>query len=193
MSLVSLQDARDWLGIGTLDSSIDDARIQGLIAAADQLFESYVGVALVRRSYTQKFEGCDWEWVFDRRPVFAVTSIVDPAGNTIPASDYFLREEYGTLELLRWPRWAVRSDGTRDRWTVTYTAGLFAGEGDAPGSIKTGMQMMVAKWYYNPEPDVQSRREGDSATAYIPNPSSMHVVPPAVEALWSPWRSRVLS
>ena len=190
MSLVTLEKAKEWLGIEA-DENEDDPKISGLILAVDGVFEAYAGTSLGPRTRTQKFSEPDLLWRMNYRPVISVQSITDPAGNSIAAANYLVHAEEGVIEHFRWPGVPRRdSTGVRDFWTVAYTTGLFASEAAAPESVALGMKLMLAKFYFNPEPNVQSRREGDSATAYIPNPSSKHTVPPEVEQLWSHWRSR---
>lgn len=191
MAVLDLTDAKSWLGIDEEDTQ-DDARLAGLLLAVLACFEEYAQTALIVRTFTQRFEGGETGWLVDHRPLVAVTSIADPAGHTITASNYLIYSEYGLIESYGvFPR-AVRTGGARDRWLVTYTAGLFSTEALVPKTIPTGMLLMVAKWFHNPEPMVQSRREGSSTISYIPNPTAKSIVPPEVDVLWSPWRSRTV-
>lgn len=190
MSFVTIEQARAWVGLDS--STIDDVRLQLLIESAEASFEDYCGVAAVPREYQQRFVGGVGEWYVDHRPLRSVTSIVDPAGNTIASNRYRVYEELGLIESLGYFAQALRADGGQDRWLVTYSAGAYPDVASIPATVKQGVLFLVSKGYYNPEPDVQSRKTGNLTISYIPNPSSSHVVPPEVERLWSTSRSRTI-
>lgn len=185
----TLEQGRDWLGLGS-DETLDDSRITLLLQASVGAFETYTSTALLVRTFTQQFEGGEELWLLDKKPVSVITTILDPKGNSLPSSQYLLHKGLGMIEWYSIAPRAVNADDTRGLWTVTYTAGHFSSEALVPTDVRTGLLGMMAKWYFNPQPGVQSTREGDSATAYIPNPSSKAVIPPEIEALWCEYRRR---
>lgn len=185
----TLQEAKEWLGLNETDT-FDDARIQLLLRGSVEAFENYAQTALIQRSFTQEFEGSEDQWFFDHSPVVSITSIVDPAAHTILSTQYLLHKRIGLLDFYSFAPTPRNSDGTRALWTVTYVAGHFTLETDVPMGVRIGLLGMMAKWYFNPEPMVQSRRLGDEGTSYIPNPSSTSVVPPEIETFWAQYRMR---
>lgn len=174
---VTLWDAKQYLGI-PLDDCQDDERLGQIINAARDTIEDYLGTPLVRRSFTQKFFGWDEQmWVFDRYPVASITSIVDPAGNTITSDKYLLLGEVGMIDFYSYPPRALRSDGNTDRWTVTYVAGHFEHENVIPWGAKLGVLKLIAHDYHVSQPGVQSMRTGDSTISLIPNPTAREILP----------------
>lgn len=188
---VTLADAKNYLGI-SLDDCLDDERLGQIINGARDAVEDYLGTPLVRKTFTQRFYGGfdDSPWITDVYPVASVTSIVDPAGNTIQPDKYVLEGEIGVLRFYDYPPRAVRSTGETDRWTLTYVAGHFEHENVVPWGAKLGILLWIAARYTVHIPAVQSMRTGDSTISLIPNPTAREIMPRDVTTQVAQWRRK---
>lgn len=187
---VTLHDAKQYLGIGA-DDCQDDYRVSQIIAAIREQVDDYLATPLVQAVRTQKFMGDSRLWILDAAPVASVASILDPAGNSIPSDRYCLFGELGQIRHYVYPGRAVRSDGSADRWTVTYTAGHFDSENKIPNAVKLAILDLVARHFHRTEPDVQAQRTGPSSTSYIPNPTALEILPRRAQVLLSPYRRQL--
>lgn len=189
---VSLQDAKEWLGLQASDT-LDDDRLTQILAGVKKQVDQFCGTSLVVSSYSQKFEGGICAWFLDRRPVKTITSILDPAGNSIPSTNYVLNEELGILESYGlFPR-AVRSTGQRDRWTVLYTAGHFNDDASVSEDAANAILDLVSDYFHKAGPDVQSQKAGiENVVSYIPNPNARFILPPRVQVALAPYCRRTI-
>ena len=185
---VSVSDVLTYLGLPT-DGS-EDARVGDILAGIRAQVEQHVGTPLVRETKVEDFDAGDHVYYTYYRPIVSVTSIVDPAGNTLGSDDYVLQKEEGRLIFYSYIPRPVNSDGTLARWTITYVAGLFADEESIRPDIALAIRDLCAQHYHRPEPDVQAVRTLDQATSYIPNPNSTFVLPPRVQHLLAPYVRR---
>ena len=188
---VSLHDAKQYLGIASTDCQ-DDYRLSQIINAIRAQVDDYLATPLVQIVKTQRFDGATRLWILDAAPVVSVASIQDPAGNAIQSDRYAIVAELGQLHFYGYPGRAVRSDGSADRWIVTYTAGHFDHENKIPHSIRLAMLDLIARHYQRTEPDVQAQRTGPSSVSYIPNPTALEILPRRAQVLLSPYRRQLL-
>lgn len=187
---VSLQDAKQWLGLDA-DDTLEDHRLSLILQGVRAQVDQFCSTPLVEKTITERFAGGGDIWYLGACPVKSITSIADGAGNTLAATDYILFEELGFIESYgRFPR-ATRATGQQDRWTVTYVAGHFATEGAVGGDAANAILDLVADYYHKSGPDVQSIRTGvENTVSFIPNPNSSFVLPPRVQNALSPYRRR---
>lgn len=185
---VSLLDAKQWLGLEE-DDTLDDYRLTQILNGVREQVDKFCGTPLIAVAHTQKFEGGDRAWYLDRRPVTAITSILDPASHAILSTDYLLYEELGIIEFFGTAPRATRATGQRDRWTVLYTAGHFATEGTVSPDAANAILDLVSDYFHKTGPDVQSQRMGvENTISFIPNPNSRFILTPRVQVALTPYR-----
>lgn len=197
LALVSRAEVESYLGLtGTAEL---DALIDGCSAA----LESEALAVFVQRTITEyasasQFLGGPREGgrsilALKNYPVVSVTSISDPAGNVITATDYRIEGEKGYL--IRpggWPT-PVNANGLVDRWKVIMTAGHFATTAAVDAALKLACKKLVAFARQNTTPGVLSKTGGLISITYRSAgdgglaPSG---VPLEVAAMLGPWKSR---
>lgn len=178
---VSLAELRSQLTIETTD---DDARLTGLIAAATATAESFLNRALITRTYRgfldawpcNRFGGLVRGLELPRAPLVSIDAVAtfddDDVETTWSADDYFadtgsLVGRLITRTTASWP-WPTRAaNGIRIDWT----AGYGPNPGDVPEDIRLGIQVL-AGWL--------NEQRGDEGS-----PKSW---PAAAEALLGPYR-----
>lgn len=138
--LTTIANAKTALGITV---STYDSQLQLLVTAASAAISAKLGVDFIKRTYAEPhlYGELDGEIITVQppsnfivggsgsmflklwhRPIFSVTSIADPAGNTI--TKYVMHKTRGILEgIFSVP---VDSNGLEAYWTVTYVAGNYA-------------------------------------------------------------------
>lgn len=166
---VSLNEARGWLRMGT---TIDDALVAGLVRAATNICEAFVGQWLVIREVEELLPLARGVVRLNARPVVAVDAValLAPGGGeaVLEARAYRLRHgRDGTGQL------AIDLPGDVERIRVTYRAGMAADANGVPEAIRQGIVRMVQH--------LHDARDGAGEA------------PPAViAALWQPWRRMTL-
>lgn len=175
---VSLAEVRAQLGIETTD---EDARLTGLIAAATEMAEAYTGRALLERTY-RGFLGCFpacRHLDLPRSPLQSVTHVKayadDDTSETLDAADYYVdTASLSGRVVLRsgssWPTVERVANGVEVQWVAGYP-GMNEVPSDMRDSFRLAIQVIVA-WL--------NEQRGDEAS-----PKAM---PPAAEALLNPWR-----
>lgn len=181
-------DARAHLRTATTE----DAYLEGLISVATAWVESWIGRALINRTYTYKVDAfpgspqflnpprCDsvYELQLPYPPLSSVTSIqyVDGAGATQTLSTTVYEVvPGGTPGRVRlkvgqdWPAVLHHPDSV----TVTYVAGYGASDASVPSSIRHALALLAGHLY--------EHREASS-------PLSLSTVPYGIEALLMPFR-----
>jgi len=172
-SLITLAEAKVYPGMGSL-ASADEPIVESLCDACALEFESYLGKALIQRAFTEDYtyteisrqsRESDIIWL-RRYPIVSVTSITDPADNTIADTDYWIDKVMGALRANS--SWSLPKDdnGFTSYWTIVYTAGYWATTAAVPANIKTAAKMYVAYLYSRPNPEVASKSVGDLRIAY---------------------------
>jgi uncharacterized phiE125 gp8 family phage protein len=173
---VSLAEVRAQLGIETTD---EDARLTGLIAAATEMAEQYTNRSFISRSYRgflDCFPYCG-HLELPRAPLQSVTSITtfDDDGDVatvFSADDYYVDtgSTLGRVALRSgssWPTFTRRSNGAELIWV----AGFGDNPADVPEGIRLAIQVLIG-WL--------NEQRGDEAS-----PKDM---PMAAEALLNPYR-----
>ncbi len=140
------------------DIALDDALLQGYIAAATDWAENETGRALIFQTWAMKmpaFPSGDYRAIYlPKPPLSSVTSItyVDDAGvvQTLAGANYvavadpwepLIYAAVGTT----WPGARTQPDAV----TVTYVAGYSADATSVPEAIKLAIKMMVQGYYDN--------------------------------------------
>ena len=161
--------AKAWLRAA---GGADDATIATLADGAIQLAEAWCGRLFIARTAEDAVAAqAAWQ-PLPAVPVAAIDRVRalgnDGAAATLAPEDYAIDIDAGGVGWVR----AIRPLG-RARLLVGYRAGDAAGWADLPAPVAQGITMMVAHLF--------DHREGDQAP------------PPAVAALWRPWRRTRLS
>lgn len=185
--LISLAEARNYPG---MPASGEADLIRALISACSLALEESCETAFIRRVFTEDYAheylirrpDRDNYIQLRRYPIYSVTSITNPAGNTIAATDYWIDKPHGRLVCAG--VWDVPQDsnGFVTYWTIVYTAGRYAASANVPANLKMACKMMVASLYGRPDRDVVSKSVGDLSLNYAQDRR-------AIAALVSPYRS----
>lgn len=166
---VSLNEARSWLRLG---ATIDDAVVAGLVRAATNICEAFIGQWLIVREGEEVLPIKRHLCQPGARPVVAIdaATLLLPGGGeaVLAATEYQLSVGGdGTARLtIADPRGAARV-------RVAYRAGIAAGTNDIPEAIRQGIVRMTQH--------LHDARDGAAAAP-----------PAAIAALWQPWRRLTL-
>lgn len=118
-----------------------------------------------------------------------MTSITDPAGNTVPAADYVIYKAEGMLiHAGAWPV-AQDSSGNIARWSVIYVAGRYANTASVEANLKLACKLLVATRFSQREGDVASKQVGDLRISYREGPGDNGGLPVEVASLLAPYVS----
>jgi uncharacterized phiE125 gp8 family phage protein len=183
-ALADLGEVKAFLGVTT---SADDALIEALTDAASDRIEQLCQTAFIIRSFVEYHEGARKRLFLQRYPITEVTSIADPAGNTIPATDYIIKKDRGILEHFGHFWVAQTTGGQPTQWTVTYKAGRFADTSVVTEDLKLACKQLVAKPYDQKVAGVSSVGVGDLSISYASAGETPLNTPPEVVALLSPY------
>jgi uncharacterized phiE125 gp8 family phage protein len=161
---VSLDEARGWLRLG---ASNDDAIIAGLIRAATNICEAFIGQWLMIRSVEEEAPVRESMMRLGKRPVVAVDSVTilsgDGGDQALMAAEYgvtIARDGTATVRIMR---------GDAARVRVGYRAGIADSANAIPEALRQGIIRMVAH--------LHGARDGGDGE------------PPAIiTAMWQPWR-----
>lgn len=166
---VSLNEARSWLRLG---ATIDDAVVAGLIRAATNICEAYIGQWLVIRAAEEILLLKNGAVQPGARPVVAIdgATLLFPDGEEAALGDGDYRAAIGG-DGTAWvtvgdPRGAARV-------RIAYRAGIAEGMNGVPEAIRQGIVRMT-----------QHLHEARDGTGGAP--------PAAIAALWQPWRRLTL-
>ena len=166
---VSLNEARGWLRLG---ATIDDAVVAGLVRAATNVCEAFIGQWLVIRAAEEVLPLKNGVVQPGARPVVAVddVTLLLPGGGEAVLGDGDYRTSIGRDGTARVtvvdPRGAARV-------RVAYRAGLGEGANAIPEAIRQGIVRMTQH--------LHEARDGAGAAP-----------PAAIAALWQPWRRLTL-
>lgn len=158
-----------------VDSSDEDALLNGLIAAATNHVEEYLGRALMTQTWRLTSDEFSDSMLLRRGPVQSVTSLkyydIDGVLQTVSTDDY-------TPDLSHDPQWIVKN--TNATWPATLDAidvvqiTFVSGYAILPAAIKQAVLLLIGQWF-DQRSDVTER--------------PMIAMPNAVEALLSNHRS----
>lgn len=154
-----------------VERSDEDVLIAGLVLAAAELCEAFVGQAVIERGFSETIPaGRAWRRL-SRSPVRAITSVEAlGAGGEAQA---LAAGSFGIDIDARGDGWVrLASAGEARRTRVGYRAGLAGGWADLPAPLRQGMLRLAAHFY--------TSRAAESARPVEP--------PAAVAALWRPYR-----
>lgn len=157
-----------------LDGAEEDAVVSACIVAARQACESYTGLSLITQSWQLYLD----RWplgavLLPRPPVQAVTevAVLDAAGGrqVLEPERYLLDRAAGPARLMRRGPWSWPQPGRPlGGIEITYRAGFGDSWNHVPAALRQGMLLTVAHFF--------ERREGEAG------------LPPAIAALWQPYR-----
>lgn len=124
-----------------------------------------------------------------RYPIISVTSITDPAANTVSAADYVVYKAEGML--IHSGAWPVAQDtsGNIARWSVVYVAGRYANTAAVEANLKLACKLLVATRFSQREGDVISKRVGDLSISYREGQAGNGGLPVEVTSLIAPYVS----
>ena len=168
-SPVSLNEARGWLRLGP---TIDDAVVAGLVRAATNICEAFVGQWLIERAAAEVLPINGAPLVPRVRPVVAVDAVALIAAD---GSEAALAAEAWDAAIGRdgTARVTLHQTGGAVRARASYRAGLAAEANGIPEAIRQGIVRMTQH--------LHDARDGAPATP-----------PAAIAALWQPWRRMTL-
>jgi hypothetical protein len=155
----------------SIDGTDEDLALARLITAVTLGLEKRLRTQFVQRSVVEYREGHAKRIYLQTCPIASVTSIVDPAGNTVPSTDYIVRqkrwlEHYGCFP------YAFTTSGQTTDWTITYTAGWFASTALVSSDVKTEVITAVAAVREQPSANVSSVKVGDLSVSYVESGAS---------------------
>ncbi|WP_052071992.1 head-tail connector protein [Sphingopyxis sp. MWB1] len=171
---VTLAEARGWLRLG---ADGDDAVVAGLIGAASQMCEAFIGRWLIERAAEEIWRDARAALWLSARPVAGVDLVAlrlpDGGEQLLDAADYRREmESDGRARLTLAPDVAGVAAGRGVR--VGYRAGMAAEPGALPEAIRHGVLRLIRHMH--------EARDGDAGAP-----------PAAIAALWQPWRRMALS
>lgn len=158
-------------GFLRVERSDEDGLIGGLVAAAAELCERFIGQALLARGFTETIPASPAWQRLTRAPVRAIGSVEVLAAE-------------GPAQALASGEYAIDIDSAGDGWVrltavgevrrvrVGYQAGVAAAWADLPTALRQGILRLAAHFY--------TSRAAEEARASEP--------PAAVTALWRPFR-----
>lgn len=165
---VSLNEARSWLRLG---ATIDDAVVAGLIRAATNICEAFIGQWLIVRAGEEVLPLRAGECQPSARPIVGVdgVTLLLSSGDTALTADRY-RTAIGRDGRMRI---SVDEPESATQVRVAYRAGIAEGANGIPEAIRQGIIRMTQHLH-------EARDDAGAA-------------PPAmIAALWQPWRRRTL-
>jgi hypothetical protein len=149
-----------------IDGTSEDARLAHLISAVSLELETRIGTIFIQRSFVEKKEGGRKRIYLDRLPIVSITSMTDPAGNTLTVEVDFLVRGDRYIEGIGYFPHAVNDQGQRTDWSITYTAGWFASTSAVAFDVQAEALRVIGALREAPAPNAQSVRVGDLAVTY---------------------------
>jgi len=150
----TLSDVKNYLKV---DTSADDTLITTLISAARQAAESYLNMALITQTITEKLDRLNSPTLYlSVSPVISVSNFqyADSQNTTQTfASTNYVVDMYSKparLSLAYGKTWPTLYGNINDV-TITYTAGFGTEASGVPTQIRQAMLMMIADSYDNRE------------------------------------------
>lgn len=163
----ALAELKQWLGITT---SHDDTPLLALLAAGMEVCEAFTGHMLLEAACEEVLAATTRWQPLSTQPVQAITAIEaitdDGARSPFPTDRYEIELDADGTGRLRF----TTSDA-ETRIAVRFTAGLAADWDSLPDALRHGVIRLAAQ---------QHRARDTESSAPLP--------PPAVAALWRPWR-----
>lgn len=165
----TLSDVKNYLKV---DTSADDTLITTLISAARQAAESYLNMALITQTITEKLDRLNSPTLYlSVSPVISVSNFqyADSQNTTQTfASTNYVVDTFSKparLSLAYGKTWPTLYGNINDV-TITYTAGFGTEASGVPTQIRQAMLMMIADSYDNREDYVKKM---PTASQYLLN------------------------
>lgn len=150
----TLSDVKNYLKV---DTSADDTLITTLISAARQAAESYLNMALITQTVTEKLDRLNSPTLYlSVSPVISVSNFQyadsQNTTQTFASSNYVVDtfSKPARLSLAYGKTWPTLYGNINDV-TITYTAGFGTEASGVPTQIRQAMLMMIADSYDNRE------------------------------------------
>lgn len=194
-ALITLGELKTFPGLASAPASEDDI-LQAMIDAASLDFEAYWDNYGVQRSVTEKHTYREIRRAtpnadkiqLDKYPIVLVTSITDPAGNTIGPDDYWIDADIGALRANGGWTIPVDSNGFESYWTIVYKAGRVANTASVPANIKHACKLWIYQLYKRPDRDLISKSVGDLSLTFAKGTSED--LPELIKRMISAWKKR---
>jgi hypothetical protein len=179
-ALVTADEASAFLG----DSTMDETILEMYVNAATLRIEQHCRRKFVKRAISEQVRYPDGFAVADHirfhesyigsprviyldfYPVDSVISIQDPAGNTVPATDYVLHPDQGMLRIPGAWSIPVNSDGNAAYYTIIYSGGMFGSTEAVPGDLKAACLFLLKFMAHGRDTTVRSKSVGDMSLSY---------------------------
>ena len=166
---VSLNEARGWLRLG---APVDDAVVAGLIRAATNICEAFIGQWLIVRAVEERLPMAAGTVRLTARPVVGIDGVAliaaDGGETPLEGGDYrMMVGRDGNTRI------TVDGAGDAERLRIAYRAGIAEGANGIPEAIRQGIVRMTQH--------LHDARDGTGAAP-----------PAAIAALWQPWRRLTL-
>lgn len=154
-----------------VERSDEDGLIAGLVLAAAELCEAFIGQASLERGFAETLPASRAWQRLERSPVRVIASVealaADGSAQALPA------DSYGVDIDSRGDGWVrIAAAGEARRIRVVYQAGLAGSWADLPEALRHGILRLAAHFYTN--------RAAEGGRGGEP--------PAAVAALWRPFR-----
>ena len=166
---VSLNEARSWLRLG---ATVDDAVVAGLVRAATNICEAFIGQWLVIRAAEEVLPLKNGVVQPGARPVVGIdgVTLLFPDGEeaALGGGDY-----RAAISADGTARVTVDDPGGAARVRIAYRAGIAEGMNGVPEAIRQGIVRLTQP--------LHEARDGAAAGP-----------PAAIAALWQPWRRLTL-
>lgn len=179
-ALISLVEAKSHLGITVADH---DTLLEALVDGSSAAIEAYCRNIFVQRTVTEIAAGSVKRLYLKSYPIVSVTSITDPASNTVPSTDYVIYKAEGML--LHAGNWPVAQDtnGNVARWSVVYVAGRAANTAAVDADVKLACKLLVATRFSQRSGGIASKSVGDLSVSYREGQLESGGLPAEVTAL----------
>ncbi len=181
--LLTVDEAKLYIGTSLTDNS-KDPLLKVLVTSVSQALDTFIGNPIVTRAVTELHWGGRRRFMLNNYPIVgAITSITDPASNTIGTDQYVILAEQGILERFGKFRSAVETDGRQARWTIVFNAGRFTDTKSVEERYKAAAAYLVADRLSNTTPRIGKRRVGDLEITYRDQKDMVMGIPAEVRML----------
>lgn len=201
-ALITLAEMKTFPGFANL-ATANESIVEALINAVTHEFEDYWGTYGVRRVvYDEQHTYRDIlrdtpnasKIRLNRYPILAASgvSIVDPAGNSIASTDYWINSDFGEVNTTGGWQIPLDSNTFTTYWKCTYVPGWVNSTGDVPANIKTACKMQVAARYKRPDQNVTTKKVGDLSITYAQAKGDGEGLPAHIKSMISVWKMKAI-
>lgn len=162
-SLISLDEVKKFMGMTGSTSDTDDL-LEDLINRVSTIFEAFIGMNILSRSYTEYKNGGGGLVIFpDQSPITAVTSIYDDYDWEWNSDDLIDADTYRIVEECYIIIKTVTLGDYKQNIKITYTAGYST----TPDDLKQACITEVSRTYKNKnQVDVTSKTLSDGSVSF---------------------------